>query len=784
MDKREKYLELVFTAVFSALIFVLFFFLLGANGLVLGNDPAVHLQRAQHFLNFGWVPISDIAWYPPLYHLLLATFMAFTGATSTDQVLVLMKAVTALMDWLLVFSVYLISAKFFSKKTGVLAAALLLVCFPLFEINSWGGYTSILALAYMTLTFMYLASPLKSFGPALVAAVLAFSVVMSHQLATFISVFILLPFIIVVLIKSRGRGSKVVLAVLLGGGVAFFIYYLRPILPYLGDLIYIVFFQLKTMLYQVPTVTFDAFMVNFGFVVFLAFAGLFIAFFELRKKKALTSYLILALAFLVPFAFSQFYLVGLMLPFQWFVYYMTPFLVVLAGVSLSFVVDLVLASYFNHRSSWKRVALKVVAVAAVCILVAVMVVRFQTLSGRIGEATVFYSISDMKAYDAGAWLQKNYPDPSAKVVVTEKPGHWFSVYSGRDIIAETDPVIEWNVLAESVLDLSYEMEHPLTMVRAYEAKAGNVSDEFYASMNMVWRRMTHFSEDNARFSYRDKNDMLHSFALSSLNRTVAFDELHSPKVMTIQYSGEGFVLTEKLSMANDTYAIDVVWQLSALGEDLNYPILYLSEYFDPKLAFNEAYVPGLLNWANPWSNASHVQENEWAAVDFSAETFASDNHVSFYDSQSEVGFSLRFLDVPDFGNVGALYGQSGFGNVDAVRWQYEFFRVDADYTVSVKYQVLAFSMSSYPELEDHREMNTLFDSTVTPAFEVRCRNFASIIRDNFVCFLVYDGQRFDQSLLRSNWLELVYSNEKYAMLKVKVDHPYANVLENVTLPTG
>ncbi len=770
--KTERNLEIVFATVFSALVFVLFFFILGANGLILGNDPAVHLQRAQIFLNAGEIPLSGIAVYPPLYHVVLDTFIAFTGATNVGESLVLMKAVTALIDWMLVFSVYLVAAKFFSKKTGVVAAMLLMLCFPLYEINSWGSYPSILSLAFMVLVFLYLALPLKNLGYTMVAFVLAFSMVMAHPFATFISVFILPPFILVMLARSKGHHRKTLIAVLLGGGIAFFVYYLQPILPYLSEIVSIVFFQLKTMLYQVPYVTFNAYMTNFGFLFFFAFSGLVIAFVKLKKAKSLSFFLLLALAFLVPLALSQAYLIGMYLEYARFVYYLMPFLAVLAAVSFVFIVDAFFASYFNNKKNWQKLFLKVVSVVIVCALVAVMVVRFQTVTGRIGEATEFYSVSDMSAYQAGNWIKQNSPDAYAKVVVTESPGQWFGVYSGREVIAETDPVVQWNEKAECVLDLSYDLEHPLTMVRAYEAK-GNISDESYVSTNMVWRRVAYFPEDNAFVSYRDQNDSLHSFALSSLNRTIAFDMLNFPKKLTIQYSAEAFALTKTILVHNDTYPVTVTWQLTALKSDLSFASLYVSEYFDPKFSFDQAYVPDVLNWENPWSKPSKVQPNQWAITDFFKENLTADNHVSVYDSTNEVCFGLRFVDLPDFGNLGAL----GNGNLDAVRFQYNFFKLDANYTITATYQILAFAQNSYPQLQNYKDMNTLFDFRAEQQFEVKCRNFASIIRDAYIGFLVYSKERFDSNILSSGWVELVYSNDKYVVLKIKVDHPYVAVLE-------
>ncbi len=514
----EKSLEIVFAVVFSVLAFAFFFALLSSNGLILGNDPAVHLARAEMFLADGRISLSSIAWYPPLYHILLAALIAFTGATSIEQMLFLMKALTALIDVLLLFSVYLLAAKFFGKKYGVLASALLLLCFPLYEINFWGGYTSILALSFMCLLFLYLSLARKGFGPILMTFVIAFSLVLSHQLATFLTAMILPPFIVVMLIKSRGRISIAWIAAILGGALAFFLYYFQAIASNIDVLISHLFFDIKTMLYQVPAVTVSSFVENFGFIFFFAFFGVFLAFFKLREEKKLSYFLILFLSFFVPLFFSQSYLFGLYLPYQWFIYYMLPPMAIFAAVSFSFIIDLFFAAYWKIKNGRKRL-MKIVTVSIFVFMFLILLFRFETVGDRINKSAYFYSISDVNGYDAAVWLRENFPN-AGTTVVTQKPGSWFGVYSGKYVIAATDPVIDRNVVAESVLDLSYEIEHPLTLVRALQAK-GIISDEDCVSINNVWRRVSFLSEQGVFLSF-SQNNVTHNFALSDLNRNIVF----------------------------------------------------------------------------------------------------------------------------------------------------------------------------------------------------------------------------------------------------------------------
>ena len=134
------------------LIFAIFYTVISMNGVVLGNDPAVHLEKAQIFLNTGKIPLVNLGWTPPLYEIVLAMFISITGATDIGQLIFLVKFLAAMVDWLLFLSVYLIASKFFSKRVGAVAAVLLLMCFPMFEANQFGGYTTVLAIGVYALS--------------------------------------------------------------------------------------------------------------------------------------------------------------------------------------------------------------------------------------------------------------------------------------------------------------------------------------------------------------------------------------------------------------------------------------------------------------------------------------------------------------------------------------------------------------------------------------------------------------------------------------------------------
>jgi hypothetical protein len=757
--EQKRLLEVTFTAVFSALILVLFYSVISMNGLVMGNDPAVHMEKANIFLETGKIPLENLGWTPPLFQIMLAVIISFTGATSVSQLIFLEKALAVLIDWLLFFSVYLIGSKFLGKKIGGIASVLLLFCVPIFELNLWGGYTTVLGLAFLFLLLVYLPFALKTFEHIIIAFFVAFSLVLSHQLTAFLTVLILPPIILFVLIKSRGKHFKALIAVILGGGIAFVLYYSQAMLPYLGVLIEHVFFMQKTTLYQIPGTTLSAFMVNFGFIFVISLAGIVIAFLKLRTRKEPLFFLILFTSFIVPFVLAESYLFGLYLPFQWFIYYLMPPTVILAAVSISYAADKVTDFYHKYKQSWKKLQLQTVTVSLIALVCLLFIFRFGTVYGKIMEGSVYYSTSDIKAYDAGTWLRNNYPDETT-VVVTEVPGFWFRLYSGKTIIAETDPIIERNAIASTVLELAYEIEHPLTLVRAYDETKGHIADENYVSMNDVWRKVSYSAADGNKVLYQAKG-VNKEIPLSNFARESFFEDQGSTKKLTFRYFNDEVTITQTIVLQNETYPINVAWSMFPVESGITDVALYVSNFFDLQFSFEEAYIPGVLDWENPWDSSSYTQGDGWAVVNFSCSTLA-DNYLGFYDAAEEVIFALHFYELPDWGNVGVLESNQ----IDAVRFQYNFDKVAINETISFSYDILTFSKNSAPDIPNVKDLKSIFEFKPTNTFELKSRDYHDYIIENNIGFLVYDKNQLDTKLIRCKILEVVYSNDRYIIFKI------------------
>ncbi|MGB9854580.1 MAG: hypothetical protein ACPLRY_07250 [Candidatus Bathyarchaeales archaeon] len=744
----------IFLTVFSALTISLFYMLISSNGLILGNDPAVHLAKAYEMLETGTVSFSEITWYPPLYRILLAEYIVFTGATNIEQALLLIKMLTVTIDWLLVFSVYLLGARLLSEECGIIASFLMLLCFPLYEINFWGGYPSLLTVAYVCLLFFYL--PSKKEGPAhkLIIFLIAFSMVLTHQFATFLVSIILVLYALFLLIFRRSFNRLLAIAIV-GALAAFLLWYVPIIMPYLDVLIFHVFFRERQYLYSVKYVSLDAFLLNFGFIILFSFFGIILTFYECRKRKELDFFMLLCLGLFVPLLFTQSYLLNLMLPYDRFVYYLMPPAVVFAAAIIYLLAKF--AVYHNVSLGRKNLKFYLKAGFTISLIFLLLASRFPVLTGKISEAAAYYSYMDLPGYKASLWLKTHYPSEST-VIVTEKPGLFFGLFSSKFTIMETNPTVERATVAETVLNLAYEMENPITLFRVFEARMPYELDQYNVLIHNVWKRASFLYDEETSLSYFE-NGQKFSVNLSDLERKIFWVTENNCKKLQIQYSlKDKFELTENVEMKSDRLPATVDWVFNPLCREIEDLCINISIHFDLSLLFEKAYVPGMLDWESPWDKPSFAEENgKWALVYFYPKNL-TENYVAIYDLANRTFYAVKFADLPSMGSVGVLASKQ----IDALRLRYDFERVNR--TVSFAYSVLNLSEESFQSLSIS-DFEELFD--LKGNFTVQFRDYLTYSEEYGIDFLVFEAKTFRSELLNARVLQLIYSNDEYVICKIR-----------------
>jgi len=754
--RREK-CKKIFLVLLSTFTAFIFYILLSSNGFILGNDPAVHMSKAYEILKLGKVSFSEIAWYPPLYRILLAEYMIFTGASDFESVLLLMKFLTIAFDWLMVFSVYLLGLRLVNKDVGIIASSLILLCFPLYEINFWGGYPSLLSIVYMCLLLFYLPTKKDGFASKLITFIIAFCLVLTHHFATFLAIAVLTFYALIILLVFRRSLKLTFIAAGLGVLAAFILWYVPIILPYINVFISHTFFDVRTYLNLTWRVSFDVFIMSFGFIILFTFLGILLTFYISKRKEELEFYILLCLSFLIPLFFSQSYFFGILLPYDRFVYYLMPPAVVFAAAITYLVVRYAVSYITQVDLRISRYRLKAIVIASLVVLL--FASRFPILTGKVCEAVDYYSYLNPQSYNAGVWLKNAYPY-EAKLIVSEKPGLFFEILSGKPAIMETSPVVQREAVAEVILTMAYEVEHPLTLFRVYEFPMPYERDQYNVLINNIWRRAVFLFDEETSVSYtRDGRPF--SIKISDLERRIFWKVENGCKKLQIQYSFKNeFFLTESVEARNNQIPMFVSWIFTPLGSGIENLKFNLSIHFDLYRSFERAYIPGILNWESPWNKPSFVEGNrKWALVDFNPKNL-SKNYVAVYDPLNHIFHAFKFEDYPEWGSIGVL----STNQIDALRLMYSL--NNADENVSLSYSIVAFSEESFRKI-DFNLFDEVFTLNITNDFIVQYRDYFTCVREEGIKFVIFDREKFRNEFLNNGFLQLVYSNNRYVICKIK-----------------
>ena len=765
---KEKKIEIVFLIVFSALIVLLFYQLISMNGLVLGNDPAVHLEKTQIFLKTGHISLANIGWIPPLFEIMLAMVISLSGASSVGQLIFSEKMLAVIINWLLFLSVYLVGSKFFSKKIGAVAAIFLSICYPMYELSTWGGYTTALGISFLLILFFYSYLAAKQFGYVAVTFIVAFAVVLSHQLTAFLAIVIMLPVLFLTLIKLKATYLKAFIATILGGAIAFFVFYYPAIANYLDVAVYHLFFGNQTYVVDIPYVNFQSFLLYFGVIQFFAVGGIGISYYLLKRQKKLILFVTLMLSLFVPLFFAESYLFGFLLPFGWFIYYLAPPIAILGAVFVVTVAEK-LPVFLGDRHRLSKNWLRVTTVLLIVLMGGLVVFPIYNTYDRIILAGDFNSTADLNSYDAAVWLNQNYPN-SGTVVVTFHPGNWFAILSGKDVISQTADWYGTNVVAKSVINLDYEIQSTQNLVKAYESN-NYTTDENYVSINQLWNRVSYSSIASDFVSFR-QNGLQYHYALSELSRTISLDNQTYPKEIEHKYFNNQLILTQAISIQNSGCPITVSWSLSPLSGGIENATLSLTTHFDSQFNFDQAQVTQMTSWVNPEDTSSKTTQNmESATINFSSSDLA-DHYIGLFDHNKQTAFAYYFTDLPNVGNIDVLANRQ----IDAVNYQYKFSQIGASQTVTRQYQLLTLTKSSFPNLKQDK-LESLFDFR-SDQFYTALRSYKGYIAENNIQFIVYDKDQIDATsslplgtsflpqVAQCQFLKLVYSNSQYEIFKI------------------
>jgi len=760
---RRSIAELVFVlvAVFTLVVFTVH--QLSMDGILPGNDPAIHLDKAKNVVINRGITYSELPWYPPLFHTFLAILLFLAGTVDVIVASLLLKLIVATINVLLFLSMYLLCRRFLGIGFAITSSVFIMLSVPLFEMIFWGGFADFLGIAYIPFIFYIMNRDDRIFVKTFLLFLLTFTLVMTHHLSAFVFFLVAFPAFLISTVRSK-KGLVAFIAVILGGSLAILAWYADVMLRYSDVFIYHVFFQLKEAVYIIPSVTFDALIGIFGVTLVLAIAGIPLAFILLKRRKKLSGFPLLVLWIAIPFFFSQSYLFGFFLNYDRFIYFLATPLAILAGLTtygLAQVLVFIISKIFTRMK--KQKFLDISKIFALIILVGSLFSQFNLSIQRLQNFPQYYELAGITSYDAGLWLKENLIS-NGSGVVSKKPGHWVGVISDHETIEEPwSPFFGTrNVIAETILSLFYEMDNTRIMTREYVSGGSIPGQVMYVSVYNVWEKVLSMPDNHIYVSFLNTNCeevvvSLSEFAKNNYWTQKSVEESQ----MVSEYSNDLFTLEKSVSVHSGNSLINLDWKFTS-HQDLLDVSLRAFSFMEPSLDFNETFVPGVLNWQNPWDKPSYVDKlHNWAVIECPPYVL-SETYAAILDSKNGLLLIFEFVDFPDWLNVGA----QGNRFIDSLRVGYQFGDLTKNESREVSFSVLPYSLE-FKQVERPTEaiLKQLLDSKDN--LPVQNRDFLAYIEEYNVEFIIIDAQRLPVNAEFSRILQRVYGNDKFVLYTIK-----------------
>jgi hypothetical protein len=755
-------IELVFVLIAIFTIFVVTVQQMSTDGVLPGNDPAVHLGKAKTIVMNERVSYTEVPWYPPLLHSIIAVLQIFAGTLDVLVAAFILKLLIATLNVLLLLATYLLARKLLGMGIAIVTAVFTIVSIPLFEMIFWGGYANFMGLAYISFIFYIMNRDFRISLKAFLLFLGTFTLVLSHQLSTFVFALMFVP---AFLVSSIGEKKKLLVffAVVVGSGLALLAWYSRIIIEYSNIIVEHIFFTMEENVYNISAVSLDALMKNFGVTLYLALAGIPLTLILLWKKKALKSSILIIFWLAVPFLVSQSFLVGIQLPYDRFVYFFAPPIAILAAVVTYSLTKLpvFIKSKVIPKIIVKRKISRGIMVFALALIAILFFIQVFTFSQRVAGYPEFYERASIPSYYSGIWV-KQHSVPEGTVVVPRSPGSWFYIFSDHNTTEETDPLYSRNAVAESVLYSFFEMENGRSSTREYIPEILNSGQEIYVSHYNLWTKTVSIPNNVVNVTYESSSGELVEVPLSNTDEQIYWKKRSADESQLItEYIHELFRVEKEVSFLSSSSTISIKWKVEAKQELPNAKLAFTC-FMEPSLKYMEALVPGVLEWQNPWDNPTIVSpEENWAVIEGSSDIL-DDNLVAILDAQNGILVAVEFDDLPDWLILGALDNHF----IDALRLRYEFGDLAEGENGEARISVLSYSFGfdkverlSITELRQFLNINI--------SLPVQARDFLTYIENYDIKFVVVDTQQVPSNNEAAPALDNIYNNGRAIIYTTK-----------------
>jgi hypothetical protein len=249
--------------------------------------------------------------------------------------------------------------------------------------------------------------------------------------------------------------------------------------------------------------------------------------------------------------------------------------------------------------------------------------------------------------------------------------------------------------------------------------------------------------------------------LSDTEININWNHISSETIKLVtEYKHDLFTLNKTITICSNNSSFNINWHIKTNKEikrvKLEVPIL-----LDLSLDFKDAFIPGFLEWQNPWDNATAVDKGkEWVVVD--GTEILKEKIAAILDSTNGILTVFEFNEVPDWSILGALEDR----RIDALRVRYELGDLDEWNCVDVNFSIFT-KIFDNEEIKpwNRLELEQLLDSSVNSVLKIT--DFFTYIEEYNIEFVAIDTKKIISNIEATPALDKIYDNGRSVIYTTK-----------------
>ena len=662
-----------------------------------GWDPSSHISKAVTVVSSGHLE-TELFWYPPGFHFLLAILFLFTGVTTISQPsFMLIKLLMATISALQVLVVYLVGRKVYGSPTvGLIGAILMTVSLRQLEMLGWGGYPNITGMLFLGLSLYLLSAhyqPQASTNIAILTAI--FGLILSHSISTFVFVAIILFHLFSFSLISRRPPRREILAAAFSLLIVFgfYIAFAREHMLFILSLIAGYSPHISTTNQYVETFgEIPAYLTPLGTLSTLLFA---------RERKEKQRELALLISWiLVPFILFQTNFIARFA--NRFSYFMTYPMTFLSAFALKFTAEKTYPRITGRTPNFPQSSKGIIALA-LCLILSISGTN-SLISGvpaRASQYASYYLVCSLRDYDASIFARARTLT-TANILAAYPADPWISILTERKT-SQAD--------VESV---NFSMENAITAVQETDPYNVGRNPALYLKVGGESYEALRLKDKDLRIEFVTHDSERHSIDLSEAYYEKVQWFKRSSESISLRYifKDRFFTLEKFVTIRNTSPLVEFRYRITP-NSQISSLSLTLNMVLNRDLQYYSLFIPGFFPWLNPWDNpTTKDRKDQFAYVSFPF-TKIKDRFFALFDEDKPSLLAIRLGVDPFELTIGARSDRL----IDSVKATYRYGSVSKGEQKDLSFDILATPLPQHTATSDmsgERILSLLEQNSWTP----------------------------------------------------------------------